>query len=121
MGNAMTLISQKLTRFFPGRAGAPEALRASSNVQELNPYSTQDLKYLWALWDEAQRYQQPYRRDRNICVGAGMVVIVGWLISWLDLSGSFPLGGVLMTVGALTGAWYCLKYIRNHGRSAPGK
>ena len=96
-----------------GRNRARCAQIPPSNAADLVPYSTQDLKYLWTLWDEAQRYQHPGRRYRNIYVGAVGLVLTGWLIHGLGLSFSSPLGGIMMLTGGLTGAWYSLKSLRH--------
>ena len=90
------------------------------NVADLTPYSAKDLKYLWALWDEASKRHQPGRRYRNICGGAVGVTLAGWLIYGLGLSGSVPLGGILMLAGALIGAWYGRKALGHNGHSALG-
>ena len=87
--------------------------------EDLIPYSTKELKYLWTLWDEAQRQHQSGPRYRNIYGGAVCVILTGWLISGLGLSYSAPLGGILMIAGTLTGAWYCLKSLRHQKHSAP--
>jgi len=39
------------------------------------------------------------------------VILTGWLIFGLGLSGSAPLGGILMLAGALIGAWHWLKFV----------
>ena len=88
------------------------------NAADLIPYSAKDLKYLWTLWDEAQRHHQPGRRYRHIRVGAVGVILTGWLIYGLGLSCSAPLGGILMLAGALIGAWHWLKFRRHQRHSA---
>jgi hypothetical protein len=82
------------------------------------PYSAKDLKYLWAMWDEAHRYHPHGLRYRNIYVGSGGVILVGLLISGMGLPCSASLGGGLMFGGALIGAWYCLKSLRHKKHSA---
>jgi hypothetical protein len=89
-------------------------------VADLSPYSPKELKYLWTLWDEAQRHQQPVRY-LNLYIGAVGVILTGWLIDCMGLSFSKPLGGILMVGAALTGAWYCLKSLRQHRQSGPGR
>jgi len=74
---------------------------------------------MWAMWDEAQRRQHPGQRYRNIYVGAVGVILAGWLIYGLGLSGSLPVGGILMLAGTLVGAWYCLKSLRHQKQSTP--
>jgi len=87
------------------------------NEEDLIPYSTQELKYLWTLWDEAQRYRQPGMRYRHIYVGAVGLILTGWLMQGL----SFPvLGGTLMIAGSFIGVWFCLKSRRHHKDSALG-
>ena len=88
-------------------------------VEDLIPYSTKDLKYLWTMWDEAQRHHQHSRRYRNIYGGAVGVILTGWLISGLGLSGSAPLGGILMLAGTLIGVWYSLKSLFHQSQSGP--
>ena len=89
------------------------------NAEDLIPYSAKDLKYLWTLWDEAQRHHQPGRHLRHIYVGAVGVILTGWLIHGMGLSYSTPFGGILMLAGALVGAWSCLKSLRHPRHSAP--
>jgi hypothetical protein len=91
------------------------------NEEDLIPYSAKDLKYLWTLWDEAQRHQQPGLRYLNLYIGAVGVILTGWLINGMGLSFSKPLGGILMVGGALTGSWYCLKSLRQQRQSGPGR
>ena len=87
-------------------------------VKDLIPYSAQELKYLWTMWDEARRHHQPGRRFRNILAGAVGVILTGWLIYGLGLSCSAPLGGILMLAGALIGAWHWLQSRRHKRHSA---
>ena len=91
------------------REGARCVPNSPKNGEDLIPYSPKELKYLWILWDEAQRYQQPGLRYRNIYAGAMGVILTGWLVYGLGLSVSAPVGGILVLAGALTGAWYFLK------------
>jgi hypothetical protein len=114
----MTLVPQKPTKSLPVRAGGPGALSSPPNAEDMIPYSAKDLKYLWAMWDEAHRYHPPTGRHRNIYAGCGGVILVGWIISGMGLSCSVPLGGGLMFGGALIGAWYCLKSLRHKKHSA---
>jgi hypothetical protein len=88
------------------------------NAADLTPYSPKDRQYFWTLWDEAQRQQQPGRRYRKIYGGAVGVILTGQLIYGLGLSFSAPLGGILMIAGALIGAWYCLKSLRQQRHPA---
>ena len=85
----------------------------------LGPYSAEDLKYLWTLWDEAQGRHQPARRSWRMYVGAMGVILAGWLIHRLGPSDSTPYGGILMLAGAVLGAWYCLQSLRHRRHSAP--
>jgi hypothetical protein len=115
----MKAIVQKLKTLIPARSDFPEAPRAGSEKEDLIPYSAQDLKYLWALWDEAQKPRSPGLRYRNICLGAVGMILAGGLISALGLSGSMRLGSVLMLGGALIGAWFSLKSLRAKKQSEP--
>ena len=116
---AQTLISPEPSESRLGRNRARCATIPPPNAADLIPYSAKDLKYLWTLWDEAQRRHQTGRRYRRIYVGAGGVILTGWLIHSMGLSGSTPAGGILMLAGALVGAWYCLKSLRHPRHSAP--
>ncbi len=92
-----------------GRQGARCASSSPQRQEDLIPYSPRELKYLWILWDEAQRYHQPGLRYRNIYAGAMGVILTGWLIHGMGLSLSIPVGGILVLAGALIGVWYSLK------------
>jgi hypothetical protein len=81
------------------------------STEDLIPYSAKDLKYMWTLWDEAQRQEQPTMRYRTIYVGAVGVILTGWLLHGLSFS---LLGGILMLAGASLGIWFCLKSRRHH-------
>jgi hypothetical protein len=116
---ALTFIYPKPSESRLGRERPRSASSSSQNVADLMPYSPKDLKYLWALWDEAERHQQPGRRYRNIYVGAMGVILTGWLIHGMGLSFSAPLGSILMLAGALIGGWYCLKSLRQQRQSPP--
>jgi hypothetical protein len=105
----------------PGREGARCASSSPQNTEDLIPYSAKDLKYLWTLWDEAQRRHKPGLRYRNIYAGAMGLMLTGWLIYGLGLSLSAPLGGILVLAGALIGGWYSLKSLRNQSQSGPGE
>jgi Flp pilus assembly protein TadB len=118
---AQRLISPKPSESRLGRERARSASSSPQNVADLNPYTPKELKYLWTLWDEAQRHQQPGLRYLNLYIGAVGVILTGWLINGMGLSFSKPLGGILMVVGALTGAWYCLKSLRQQRQSGPGR
>ncbi len=83
------------------------------------PYSAKELKYLWAMWDEAYRHQRSEPRYRNIYAGALGIILAGWFSYRTELSFSAPLGSILMLSGALIGAWYCLKALRHKKGSAP--
>ena len=92
-------------------------------VKDLAPYaakeySAKELKYLWTMWDEAQRHHLPGRRHRNQVAGTVGVILTGWLIYGLGLSFSAILGGILMLAGALIGAWHWLKFRRHQRHSA---
>jgi hypothetical protein len=87
-----------------GREGARCALNSTKNVEDLIPYSPQELKYLWILWDEAQRHRQPSQRHRNIYAGAVAAILAGRRIYYgMGLSFSPPVGGRQALPGALTG------------------
>jgi len=116
---ALPLIPPEPAESRLGRKRTRCASSSPQNVADLVPYSPKDLKYLWTMWDEAQRRQQSGRRYRNICGGAVGVILTGWLIYGLGLSFSAPLGGILMLAGALMGAWYCLKSLRHQKQSGP--
>jgi hypothetical protein len=118
---AQGLISSKPSESRLGRERARSASSSPQNVADLNPYTPKELKYLWALWDEAQRHQQPGLRYLNLYIGAVGVILTGWLINGMGLSFSKPLGGILMVGGALTGSWYCLKSLRQQRQSGPGR
>jgi len=118
---ALTLIPPEPSEPHLGRERARPVSDSPQNVEDLTPYSAKDLKYLWALWDEASRHHRPGRRYRNICGGAVGVTLAGWLIYGLGLSGSVPLGGILMLAGALIGAWYGRKALGHNEPSAPGR
>ena len=102
------------------RCGEERARYAPDSPQEAKDlipyaakeYSAKELKYLWAMWDEARRHHLPGQRHRNIFAGAVGVILAGWLIYGLGLSCSAPLGGILMLAGALIGAWHWLKFRR---------
>ncbi len=83
------------------------------------PYSAKELKYLWAMWDEAYRHQRSEPRYRNIYAAALGIILAGWFSYRTELSFSAPLGGLLMLSGALIGAWYCLKALRHKKGSDP--
>jgi len=103
-----------------GREGARSASISPQNGEDLIPYSAKELRYLWTLWDEAQRYHQPGLRYRNIYAGAMGVILAGWLIYGMGLSLSAPLGGILVLAGALIAGWYSLKSLRRQRQSGPG-
>jgi hypothetical protein len=118
--SARTIISPEPSTPRLGREHSRGDSDSPQTVEDLIPYSAKDLQYLWALWDEAPRHHQPGRRDRNICGGAVGVTLAGWLIYGLGLSGSLPLGGILMLAGAIIAAWFGLKSLDYNGPSAPG-
>lgn len=92
----------------------------SPHTPDLIPYSAKDLKYLWTLWDEAHRRPEPIiRRCRFLYAGALGVILAGWLIQQMGLSGSTPVGGILMLAGSAVGAWSCLKALRYQRHSPP--
>ena len=95
-----------------------DARHSPLNADDLVPYSSKELKYLWTRWDEAQRCYQSGRRYRYIYVGAVGVILTGWLMQGLSFSP--PVGGILMLVGSLIGIWFCLKARRHHKDSAMG-
>jgi hypothetical protein len=108
----VTLLRLSRPESSPPGLGRERARRPGSpprHGEDLIPYSPKELKYLWTLWDEAQRYHQPGLRYRNIYAGAMVVILTGWLIYGMGLSLSAPVGGILALAGALTGGWYSLK------------
>jgi hypothetical protein len=116
---ALPFIPREASESRLGRKRTRCASSSPQNVADLVPYSPKDLKYLWTMWDEAQRHQQSGLRYRNIYVGAVGVILTGWLIHGTGLSFSASLGDILMLAGALIGAWYCLKSLRQQRQSAP--
>jgi hypothetical protein len=102
-----------------GREGARCTANSLKNVEDLIPYSANELKYLWIRWDEAQRYRQPGLRYRNIYAWAMGVILTGWLIYGMGLSLSAPVGGILALAGALIGGWYSLKSLLHQRQSGP--
>ena len=115
----LTLIFPESSEPSLGRKGARCALSSPQNGEDLIPYSAKELRYLWTLWDEAQRYHQPGLRYRNIYAGAMGVILTGWLIYGMGLSLSAPLGGILMLAGILIGVWYSLKSLFHQSQSGP--
>ena len=108
------------------RRGGERARCAPDSPQEVKnlipyaakEYSAKELKYLWTMWDEARRHQQPGRRHWNIFAGAVGVILTGWLIYGLGLACCAYLGGSLMIAGALIGAWHYVKFRRHQRHSA---
>jgi hypothetical protein len=94
------------------------ALDSPREMKDTIPYSAKELKYLWAMWDEAGRLQQPGRRHRNIFAGAVGVTLTGWFMYGLGLSCCARLGSILMLTGAVIGAWHWLKLRRHQRHSA---
>jgi hypothetical protein len=101
------------------KEGARCASSSPQNAEDLIPYSAKDLKYLWTLWDEAERHHKPGLRYRNIYAGAMGVILTGWLIYGMGLSLSAPLGSTLVLAGTLIGIWYSLKSLLHQSRSGP--
>ena len=102
------------------RGGEERGRRAPESPQEVKdtiPYSARELKYLWSMWDEAQRHHLPGRRQRNRIAGAVGVILTGWLIYGLGLWCSATLGGILMLAGILIGARQWLKFRRHQRHS----
>ena len=102
-----------------GRKGARCASNSPQPVEDLIPYSAKELKYLWTLWDEAQRRQPPGLRYRNIYAGAMGAILTGWIIYGMGLSLSAPVGGILALAGALIVGWYSLKSLLHQRQSGP--
>jgi hypothetical protein len=102
------------------RAGDRRASNSPPKEEDLIPYSAKDLKYMWTMWDEAQRQHHTGLRYRNIYAGALGVILAGWISYCTGLPFSAPLGGILMLGGALIGTWYSLKALRHKRRSALG-
>jgi hypothetical protein len=117
----LTLIPPESSEPSLGREGARCASSSPQNAADLIPYSAKDLKYLWTMWEEAQRHHQPGLRYRHIYFGAMGMILTGWLIYGMGLSLSAPLGGILVLAGALIGGWYSLKSLRRHRHSGPGE
>ena len=115
----LTLILPKSSEPSLGREGARCASSSPQNGEDLIPYSAKELRYLWTLWDEAQRHHQPGLRYRNIYAGAMGVILTGWLIYGMGLSLSAPLGGILGLAGALIVGWYSLKSLLHQRQSGP--
>jgi hypothetical protein len=118
-----TVMALRLNHSEPSktRRGGERARCAPDSPQEVKdliPYSAKELKYLLTMWDETRRLHQPGRRHRNLFAGAVGVILTGWLIYGLGLSGSAPLGGILMLTGALIGAWHYMKFRRHQRHSA---
>jgi hypothetical protein len=101
-----------------GRNGAQCALDPPREIKDTIPYSAKELKYLWAMWDEAGRLQQPGRRHRNIFAGAVGVTLAGWFMYGLGMSCCARLGSILMLAGVVIGAWHWLKFRRHQRHSA---
>ena len=114
----LTLILPESSEPSLRREGARCAASSPQNGEDLIPYSAKELRYLWTLWDEAQRHHQPGLRYRNIYAGALGIILAGWLSYRTGLSFSAPLGGILMLAGGFIGAWYCLKALRHKDHSA---
>jgi hypothetical protein len=103
------------------RRGGDQVRCAPDSPQEIKdmiPYSAKELKYLWNMWDEARRHQQPGRRHRNILAGAVGVTLAGWFIYGLGLACCTRLGSILMLAGVLIGAWHYMKLRRHQRHSA---
>ena len=115
----LTLILPESSEASLGREGARCASNSLQNGEDLIPYSAKELRYLWTLWDEAQRHHQPGLRYRNIYAGAMGVILTGWLIYGMGLSLSAPLGGILGLAGALIVGWYSLKSLLHQRQSGP--
>lgn len=115
----LTLILAESSEPSLGREGAGRAPGSPQNGEDLIPYSARELKYLWTLWDEAQRYHQPGLRYRNIYAAAVGVILTGWIIYGMGLSLSAPLGGTMMLAGTLIGVWYSLKSLFHPRQSGP--
>jgi hypothetical protein len=59
---ALRLIPPESSESRQGRNRTQGATLPPPNTEDLIPYSAKDLKYMWTLWDEAQRHHQPGRR-----------------------------------------------------------
>jgi hypothetical protein len=122
-GRALMMNPSEPSKLRDGEARAWSAPDSPQEMKDLIPYavkeySAKELKYLWTMWDEARRYQQPGRRHRNLFAGGVGVTLAGWLVYGLGLSCSAPLGGMLMLAGALAGAWHYIKFRRQQRHSA---
>jgi len=113
-----TLISPEPSKSPPEREKARGTSNSPQTEEDLIPYSAKDLKYLWTLWDEADRHHSTGLRYRNIYAVALGIILAGWFSYRMGLSFSEPLGGILMLAGSLIGAWYSLKALRHKGHSA---
>jgi hypothetical protein len=117
-GAALRFIPPELSASRLGRGQARCGANSSANEADLIPYSAKDLKYLWIMWDEAQRRRHPGRRYRNIYIGAAGVILTGYLLhSWEEPVICRTLGDILMLAGACLGACYCWKSLRQQKRS----
>jgi hypothetical protein len=114
-----TLILPESSEPSLGREGARCASNSRQNGEDLIPYSAKELRYLWTMWDEAQRQHRPGLRYRNIYAGALRVILTGWVIYGMGLSLSVPLGGILGLGGALIVGWYSLKSLLHQRQSGP--
>lgn len=104
-----------------GWKGTRRASSPATRGEDRMPYSGKELKYLWTMWDEAHRSHHLAQPYKNIYVGAVGVILTGAVISGTGRPFSATLGGLVMLVGGLIGAWYCLKSLRQQRRSTRGE
>jgi len=90
-------------------AGA--ALEDRQLLENLVIYAAPDMKYLWTQWDQAQSGPAalPYR---HAYLGAGVIILAGFILTWLNLPYGARVGNLLMFIGGLTGAACSLKSLR---------
>jgi hypothetical protein len=88
-------------------------------LEDLVPYSLKDMKYMWALCDEAQRDPKPGLPYKNLYLGAGGLILAGAIISRMGLSFSPALGAILMLTGSFIGIGSTLKSLRQKKGAAP--
>jgi len=112
------LIPFEKAKYRLGWKGTPRPSSPATRGEDRIPYSAKDLKYLWTMWDEAHRRHHLAQHYKNIYVWAVGVILTGGIIAGMGQPFSRILGGLLMLVGGLSGAWYCLKSLRQQRRAA---
>jgi hypothetical protein len=85
-------------------------------VDDQVPHFGAEPKPLRTLWEpEPLKTPLPYK---NVYIGASGLILAGWVFRGLDVSHAPQWGGLLMLVGGLLGAGYCLKSLRRDWRSS---